>query len=65
MQNIHVHRYDSPAYYTGWIMPEDRSWIVFIDQEGQATFWRRVEKSPSEGRVDHSYVNVEDSTLPS
>ena len=45
MQNIHVRRYQQPAPggYQGTVEPEDRSWIVFIDKDGHATFWRRGE----------------------
>jgi hypothetical protein len=44
MQNIHVRRYKDAHAFQGSIEPEDRSWIVFIDKEGHATFWRRGER---------------------
>ncbi len=45
MQNIHVRRYKQPAPggFQGTVEPEDRSWVIFIDKEGHATFWRRGE----------------------
>jgi hypothetical protein len=39
MQNIKVGRYEKPVDYAGWIEPEDRSWIAFIDMRGRATFF--------------------------
>lgn len=65
MQNIHVQRYANPASfgYQGTIQPEDRSWIVFVDKDGEPTLWRRVAISSSDtpdgGKVDHAYVDVE------
>lgn len=71
MQPIHVKRYNNPAAvgYQGSVEPDDRSWIVFIDNEGLATLWRRVEsksgavyrdgKVIEPEKVDHSYVDVE------
>ena len=43
MQNIHVRRYKDAHAFQGSIEPEDRSWVVFIDKDGHATFWRRGE----------------------
>jgi hypothetical protein len=44
MQNLTVGRYIEPAIkttYQGWIEPEDRSWIIFLDAEGQPVmYWR-------------------------
>jgi hypothetical protein len=43
MQNIHVRRYKDAHNFQGSVEPEDRSWIVFIDKDGHATFWRKGE----------------------
>ncbi len=67
MQPIHVKRYQNPNGYQGSIEPEDRSWVVFIDDQGRATLWRRVELDPIQGEgaelgacIDnHAYVDVE------
>ena len=72
MQNIHVKRYQSPNGYQGSIEPEDRSWIVFVDDAGKATFWRRAEladivDAAALGEVgdNHAYYDVEQiSELP-
>ena len=42
MQRIYVKRYVNAPNYQGMIEPEDRSWIVFIANDGEATLWRRV-----------------------
>jgi len=36
MGNITVGRYDNPADvgYQGWIEPDDRSWIMFVSNDG-------------------------------
>lgn len=63
MQNIHVQRYLHPGVgYQGTIEPEDRSWVVVVDKDGDATLWRRVQTSPLDGKVEHVYGDVE---LPS
>lgn len=65
MQNIHVNRYQSPNSYQGCIEPEDRSWIVFVRNDGLATFWRRTEitvQSESPGvsaSTQHVYCDAE------
>lgn len=43
MQNIHVCRYKDSHAFQGSVEPEDRSWVIFIDKDGHATFWRRGE----------------------
>lgn len=69
MQDIHVNRYKSREHgFQGSIEPEDRSWIVFVDNAGQATFWREVEVDNPEapeaiGGVRHAYVDVEIPSL--
>jgi hypothetical protein len=44
MQNLTVGRYIEPSVmtsYKGWIEPEDRSWIIFLDAEGMPVmYWR-------------------------
>lgn len=65
MQNIHVKRYANPAAigYQGAIEPEDRSWVVFVAADGEATLWRRVENvtlDDTDGtKIEHAYVDVE------
>ena len=41
MQNITVGRYAHPEQvgFQGWIEPENRSWIVFVDLKGQPTLY--------------------------
>jgi len=41
MGNITVGRYDHPESvgYQGWIEPDDKSWIAFVDNDGKATFF--------------------------
>lgn len=37
MCNLKVGRYDHPdsVRYQGWIEPEDRTWIAFVDLDGK------------------------------
>lgn len=41
MQSINVRRYSNPKDigWAGWIEPEDRSWIAFIDLAGRPLFF--------------------------
>jgi len=41
MNNIIVGRYANPKAvgWAGWIEPEDKSWIAFIDLNGTPTFF--------------------------
>lgn len=41
MQNITVRRYDCPRIlgYSGYLEPEDRSWIAFVDLRGRPRFF--------------------------
>lgn len=61
MQPIHVKRYQNPCGYQGSIEPEDRSWLVFVDDQGQATFWRRVEvkEATADAPAEHAYCDAE------
>lgn len=59
MQNIHVSRYQNIAGYLGSIAPEDRSWIVFVDKDGEATFWRRFQAETEDGKTVHCYADAE------
>lgn len=72
MQNIHVRRYQtpSPGGFQGSVEPEDRSWVIFIDKDGHATFWRRgqIEPDPelvaqlgAENVEHHILYDVEDA----
>ena len=51
MQNLTVGRYIEPSVkttYQGWIEPEDRSWIIYLDAEGQPVlYWRERESDGS------------------
>lgn len=58
MQNIHVKRLNSP-YIQGSIEPEDRSWIVVIEKNGEAVFYRRAEAKLVHGKRCHVYVDAE------
>lgn len=72
MQNIHVRRYKDAHNFQGSIEPEDRSWIVFIDKDGHATFWRKGELAEPIGLPEGSacdsnecWYDVEGVMLPS
>jgi len=56
MQNIHVKRYQTPGVWAGTVEPEDRSWIVFLASDGEASFWRRIEVTEPEGHIRHDYI---------
>jgi hypothetical protein len=49
MQNIEVHRYADPAAtgWLGWIQPEDRSWILYVDLEHRVHAY--IERDPATG----------------
>lgn len=52
MGNIIVGRYRDPELrktWQGWIEPEDRSWIAFVDANGQPTFF--LDRDPETGAV--------------
>ncbi len=66
MQPVHVQRFAGRSPWAGSVTPEDRSWTVFVDQSGEATFWRRVPadcapRSIGEDltKVEHAYVDAE------
>lgn len=59
MQNIHVKRYHESTGYQGFIEPEDRSWVVFIHENGIPSLWRRTAIETSDGKVEHVYVDSE------
>ena len=45
MQNILVERYEhNTVGYQGWIEPEDRSWIVFVADDGTPVFFPHREE---------------------
>lgn len=71
MQDIHVRRYSNPKAtgWAGWIEPEDRSWIAFIDLAGAPRFF--LNRDPATGAVlpdDPAErgpgINVEGGVLP-
>lgn len=51
MQNITVGRYKNPQNvgWAGWIEPEDKSWIAFVDLEGHPVFF--LCRDPNTGAV--------------
>lgn len=51
MGNITVGRYDKPAAtgYQGWIEPEDRSWVMFVANDGQPQAF--LNRDPETGAV--------------
>lgn len=56
MQNIHIGRYSGETGYSGWVQPEDRTWILFIDDEGKPSLFVEVECQDEEGKVEHGYM---------
>lgn len=60
MQNIQVKRYRPELKeWQGTISPEDGSWIVFVDGDGEPYFYRRVERYEEGEKTDEVYVDVE------
>jgi hypothetical protein len=51
MQQINVKRYADPTStgWAGWIEPEDKSWVAFIDLGGQPTFF--LNRDPETGAI--------------
>lgn len=48
MPNIEVHRYaERPAGWAGWLEPADRSWIMFIHEDGSV--WACMNRDPVTG----------------
>lgn len=45
MQNIVVTRYEVSQYWDGYIEPEDKKWIMFIDKKGRPLFYSKRRKS--------------------
>ena len=60
MQNIHVKRYSNPegARHLGWIEPEDRSWLLFIDAEGHPVLMLRKDVEQTPESTESTYVNA-------
>lgn len=59
--HIHVKRYSDPKP-GGWdstVEPADRSWLVFVHEDGHALFYRRVEITNDEGKTEHAFADVE------
>lgn len=64
MKNIHVRRFSTAESWQGVIEPEDRTWVVLIDDKGEATFWRQCkadafELPPEVGTAREFYIDVE------
>ena len=51
MQSIIVKRYSNPKAvgYAGWIEPEDKGWIAFVDLDGRPQFF--LNRDPVTGAV--------------
>ena len=52
MGNITVTRYPDPAEVGGWqgyIEPDDKSWIAFVDNDGRPVFF--LDRDPVTGAV--------------
>lgn len=61
MQNIHVIRYSHPSKvgYAGAIEPDDRSWILFIPDDGAVPqLWQQSEVEVREGKTVSGYSPV-------
>lgn len=53
MGNVKIGRYDHPSItvdYSGWIEPEDRSWIIFLGADGKPAIYY-AERDESGGVV--------------
>lgn len=49
MSNIKVGRYQSECGYQGWIEPEDKSWIIFVKEDGRVEIFDK--RDPETGAV--------------
>lgn len=51
MPNIRVSRYPNPKKvgWAGWVEPDDRSWVAYIDLEGRPVFF--LHRDPETGAV--------------
>lgn len=51
MSNIEVGRYDHPESvgYQGWIQPSDRTWILFVKNDGSVQAF--LDRDPVTGAV--------------
>lgn len=59
MQNIHVKRYqDLSTGYQGSIEPADRSWILFIKEDGSPSLWVEATTEDDDGQTLHGYACV-------
>lgn len=57
MQPIHISRYEPGGQYQGTVVPEDRSWILWVDKNGEPTLWRRVRvPADPKARADEGVV---------
>ena len=51
MQNIYVHRYgEGVKPWDGYLEPEDRSWILWIDEDNIPHLWAHRDISPEEAK---------------
>lgn len=64
MQNIHVGRYSNAhdIGWAGWIEPNDKSWIAFIDLDGRPTFF--LERDATGAVVKRDASGAVTSPLP-
>ena len=49
MPNIIVGRYEGETGYQGWIEPEDRSWIIYVADDGSLEVF--LQRDPETGAV--------------
>jgi hypothetical protein len=57
MQNIHVKRFNDNV--RGVIEPDDRSWLLVVDADDTAVFYRRTEAKIVRGKACHRYTDAE------
>jgi hypothetical protein len=60
MQNIHVNRYQNPNGWQGSIEPDDRSWILFIQDDGSPVLMIEAETEDESGATVRGYVAAAD-----
>jgi hypothetical protein len=57
MQNIHVKRFNDNV--RGVIEPDDRNWLLVVDADDTAVFYRRTEAKIVNGKACHRYTDAE------
>jgi len=65
MQNIFIRRFPDDHKYAGCVVPEDRNWLVLIQHDGEAIFYRMGELRGSiSSDRKFGYVDAEFSWKP-